>query len=554
MANLGVNKIIAQAQAAAKAATIDANQRQQQQFPQMVQPIQNYYPTPVTPTPVVTQAPAPVVPVPAVPAQSVVQAQAPMQPQQNPFVEWLLNWAQNPGQPVVGTPNPPEPAQAVMIPALPSPQTFAPQQQQQPQQPQQPQSVVQQIPVLQQQPPAMNPAPPPADYTQQATAIQQWLGSGGQNPGLPVGTQPTQQLPIQILDLPKIDNPVPGWSVPELQAQAAAGKASGTPIPEGGYTNSGRDGRQERADNGQQQQPQQPADTSSTTPAGPAGEQFLMRPRGLSGPSGEPEKAIQLTDYEGLADNARARRLSWDEYSKLTEDARRAADLNKLLVRSREDDLTRDKPMPEAREAQYAADVAEVFGPGGTKSTTVAPRLVGLLADLDIDAAGKDLDDYLSLREGISVDEIDKGALQMDLANRVQFKAETAFQEEPNKYWNLNSAVRGLDPKTAKNAPAGFGGRKEPTEGWNDEKLYSNLWEGVQNNDPAWTVEKTKKLLDAADFSQEDWTRLTEAMYLRAQNERLYAPTTSETMSTDGKKRRSPDEIMQFLSDVARAK
>ena len=281
---------------------------------------------------------------------------------------------------------------------------------------------------------------------------------------------------------------------------------------------------------------------------------FLMRPRGLSGPSGEREKAIQLTDYEGLADNARARRLSWEEYSRLTEDARRAADLNKLLVRSREDDLTRKKPMSGAREAQYNADVAEVFGPEGTKSDTVAPRVVGLLADLDINAVGKDLDDYLSLREGISADEIDKGSLQMDLANRVQFKAETAFQENPNKYWNLNSAIRDLDPKKAENAPPGFGGRKEPDEGWNDEKLYRNLWEGVQTNDPAWTVEKTKKLLNAANFNADDWTRLVEAMHLRAQNERLYAPSTSQTMSDDGKKRRSPDEILQFLAEVARAK
>ena len=294
--------------------------------------------------------------------------------------------------------------------------------------------------------------------------------------------------------------------------------------------------------------------TEAPVPPGEDNAMFLMRPRGLSGPTGEREKAIQLTDYEGLADNARARRLSWEEYSRLTEDARRAADLNKLLVRSREDDLTRKKPMSGAREAQYNADVAEVFGPGGTKSDTVAPRVVGLLADLDINAVGKDLDDYLSLREGISADEIDKGSLQMDLANRVQFKAETAFQENPNKYWNLNSAIRDLDPKKAENAPPGFGGRKEPDEGWNDEKLYRNLWEGVQTNDPAWTVEKTKKLLNAANFNADDWTRLVEAMHLRAQNERLYAPSTSQTMSDDGKKRRSPDEILQFLAEVARAK
>ena len=566
MANLGVKKIIAQAQAAAGAAVDDANQRQQQQFPQMVQPIQSYYPTPVTPVPVATPVTPPVM-------QGVAQvAPVQQQPQQSVVMNGLGEW---------------------LLYQLGQERNAAQQAQQ---------ATAQAQAAAQAQVAAQ--AQPPADYSQQAAAIQQWLATGGQNPGLPVGTQPTAQLPIQVLDLPTINNPVPGWSVPELQAQAAAGVPSGSTtgtvgggyvpmgpykLPDGSYTNEppmgpyvpagtpeagtaepaeprrGRDrgglpvgnstaDTDRGRDNGGNPVSTAEPQTEAPVPPGEDNAMFLMRPRGLSGPTGEREKAIQLTDYEGLADNARARRLSWEEYSRLTEDARRAADLNKLLVRSREDDLTRKKPMSGAREAQYNADVAEVFGPEGTKSDTVAPRVVGLLADLDINAVGKDLDDYLSLREGISADEIDKGSLQMDLANRVQFKAETAFQENPNKYWNLNSAIRDLDPKKAENAPPGFGGRKEPDEGWNDEKLYRNLWEGVQTNDPAWTVEKTKKLLNAANFNADDWTRLVEAMHLRAQNERLYAPSTSQTMSDDGKKRRSPDEILQFLAEVARAK
>lgn len=511
MANLGINKIVAQAQAAAGAAVADANQRQQQQFPQMVQPIQSYYPTPVTPAPVAAPVVAPVM-------QGVAQvAPVQQQPQQSVVMNGLGEW---------------------LLYQLGQERNAALQAQQ-----------AQQAAAQAQQAAAQ----PPVDYSQQAAAIQQWLASGGQNPGLPVGTQPTAQLPIQVLDLPAIDNPVPGWSVPELQAQAAAGVPSGSTIGTVKGGNAATKGAEKGAEAGQNAAP----DTSSTTPAGPPGEMFLMRPRGLSGPDGDREKAIQLTDYEGLADNARARRLSWGEYNRLTDEARQAADLNKLLVRSREDDLNPGKkPMSAAREAQYVTDVAEVFGPEGTKSSTVAPRVVGLLADLDINAAGKDLDDFLSLREGISAGDIDRGEIQMDLANRVQEKAKEAFTESPNKYWNLNSAVRGLEPKGAKNAPPGFGKREQPEDDskWNEEKLYDNVWRGVSEGDPAWTVARAKELLgpEALNLDDTDWDRLNEAMYLRAQNEKLYGGATSKTMSTDGKKRRSPDEIMQFLAEVRR--
>ncbi len=528
MANLGVKKIIDQAQeaaaAAAKAAQAPAAQPAPQPvyspyersdinlwqwlanttganppFPQMVQPIQNYYPTPVTPA----QTPAPII----------------LQPARGPGADVRpVDYLQQAGNGyVLMAPTPPEKVQSDFnIWQMLANATGANQ-------------------------------PQPQYNPQEQSDINIWRGLAQAVPDS--WTQgPAQQAPQPASAMgpqPAANGPI--VSAPQQQAGNGYVPMGPYKLPDGSYTNEPPMGPYVPAGTPE-------AGTAEPVPPGEDNAMFLMRPRGLSGPTGEREKAIQLTDYEGLADNARARRLSWEEYSRLTEDARRAADLNKLLVRSREDDLTRKKPMSGAREAQYNADVAEVFGPEGTKSDTVAPRVVGLLADLDINAVGKDLDDYLSLREGISADEIDKGSLQMDLANRVQFKAETAFQENPNKYWNLNSAIRDLDPKKAENAPPGFGGRKEPDEGWNDEKLYRNLWEGVQTNDPAWTVEKTKKLLNAANFNADDWTRLVEAMHLRAQNERLYAPSTSQTMSDDGKKRRSPDEILQFLAEVARAK
>jgi hypothetical protein len=119
-----------------------------------------------------------------------------------------------------------------------------------------------------------------------------------------------------------------------------------------------------------------------------------------------------------LANNAQARRLTWDEYNKLSDDQRRVADLNKLLVRSREDDLDREGSMNEVQKARYYANVASVFGPGGTQSKTVAPRTVDLLASIDYNAVGKDLDDFLSLKEGISVKEQKQGRCGHDRRQR----------------------------------------------------------------------------------------------------------------------------------------
>ena len=284
------------------------------------------------------------------------------------------------------------------------------------------------------------------------------------------------------------------------------------------------------------------------------GAMFLMRPRGLSGPNAQREDAQELTNYEGLANNAQARRLTWDEYNKLSDDQRRIADLNKLLVRSREDDLDREGSMNEVQKARYYANVASVFGPGGTQSKTVAPRTVDLLASIDYNAVGKDLDDFLSLKEGISVKEQKKGDADMTAANAVRTRAEAAFAEKPDQYWNLNSAVR---DNTAENKPGralpGFKGREpEKDENdrviWTKDFLYDRMYEGVRNNEPDWDEKNIQALLKSLEFNDDDMRELGQALYLRAQNEKLYQPRTSAVMSDDGKKKqRSPDEILKFL-------
>lgn len=488
-------------------------------FPQMVQPIQNYYPTPVTPA----QTPAPII------LQGAAQVAQPVQQPvvQNGLGNWLLNQLNR------------EQAEQ----AAPPP------------------------------PPAMGPQPAPAqpaDYTQQATAIAQWLSMGGQNPGLPVGTQPTAQLPIQVLDLPTVNNPMPGWSVPELQAQAAVNAPSGSidnpaitqnPITAPGVVAGAEAGQNAVGAPGAVKGAEEGAKAGkdaqkNDTPVKPdeRGAMFLMRPRGLSGPNAQREDAQELTNYEGLANNAQARRLTWDEYNKLSDDQRRVADLNKLLVRSREDDLDREGSMNEVQKARYYSNVASVFGPGGTQSETVAPRTVDLLASIDYNAVGKDLDDFLSLKEGISAKEQRKGDADMTAANAVRTRAETAFAEKPDQYWNLNSAVR---DNTAENkggrALPGFKGREPERDEnnsviWTKDFLYDRMYEGVRNNEPDWDEKNIEALLTKLEFDDADMRELGQALYLRAQNEKLYQPGESAVMSDDGKKkRRSPDEILKFL-------
>ena len=312
-----------------------------------------------------------------------------------------------------------------------------------------------------------------------------------------------------------------------------------------------------------QEKGKQPKGTETESRAVPAGEDgatFLMRPKGLSGPGGDTEEPRKLTNYEGLADNARAQRLSWDAYNMLSADEKAVADLNKLLVNSREDDLNRKSDLGTLQAARYYANVASVFGPEGTQSETVAPKTVDLLASLDQKALGQDLDDFLSLRKGISADEVKKGILDdSGLAQSVQATASEAFAQPNQQYWNLNSAVRGNTAENTKpsNVPFGFGDQvrsedvPENDENgnyiWTKDRVFSNIWEGLKANDPAFTPKKIDQLLKFVEFDEKDHKELRDALYLRAMNEKLYGPAVTTAQGAGQPAQRSPDEILAVL-------
>lgn len=63
--------------------------------------------------------------------------------------------------------------------------------------------------------------------------------------------------------------------------------------------------------------------------------------------------------------------------------------------------------------AEYDKRVTKVFGQGG-KSGQLAPNTVKLLHTLDFEAVGQDLDQYLSLERGFTMEDLDKFSLDKD--------------------------------------------------------------------------------------------------------------------------------------------
>jgi hypothetical protein len=325
----------------------------------------------------------------------------------------------------------------------------------------------------------------------------------------------------------------------------------------------GTDTKQTQPETKQSEPKGTPAE-SRAVPVGEDAAMFLMRPAGLSGPDGKREAPVKLTNYEGLADNAKARRLTWEEYNALTPEEQDIADLNKLLVRSREADLTRDRKLKPAQMAQYTADVAAIFGPDGG-SKVVAPKTVDLLKSIDFKGVGQDLDDFLSLNKGITVDEVKAGNLvDKGLVDSVQATAETAFAKPDQQYWNLNSAVRGITPEEAKkkNLPGGFGleVRKvnEPetdAQGkirWTQDRVYNEVWNGLKSGREEYNPKKLKEFFKFLEFDEKDFKELRDNIHLRAMNEKLYGTAPAAAQSVDGKQvtERTGEEVLQFLEGL----
>lgn len=123
------------------------------------------------------------------------------------------------------------------------------------------------------------------------------------------------------------------------------------------------------------------------------------------------------------ADEYSAAPLTWEAYQAMSSDQKAAVDFNTLLVEAREKDLAKDWSLSPEEAAEYDKRVTKIFGQGGT-SKQIAPNTVKLLATLNFEAVGQDLDQYLSLERGFSLDELDdfkldKGAVKQLIESNV---------------------------------------------------------------------------------------------------------------------------------------
>ena len=97
--------------------------------------------------------------------------------------------------------------------------------------------------------------------------------------------------------------------------------------------------------------------------------------------------------------------VTWETYDTMSTDQRAATDFNTLLVKSREDDLSKSWMLVGDELTQYEKKVENLFGKGGG-SETLAPNTVDLLSKLDMKFVGQDLDEYLSLERAIDAEEM----------------------------------------------------------------------------------------------------------------------------------------------------
>ena len=104
-------------------------------------------------------------------------------------------------------------------------------------------------------------------------------------------------------------------------------------------------------------------------------------------------------------DDLQSAALTWDAYNELGTQQQAAVDFNTLLVEAREKDLGKSYAMSDADRLAYDDEVTRLFGEG-RGSDTIAKETVGLLAQLDMNLVGQDLDEYLSLERAIDTEEL----------------------------------------------------------------------------------------------------------------------------------------------------
>lgn len=147
----------------------------------------------------------------------------------------------------------------------------------------------------------------------------------------------------------------------------------------------------------------------------------------------------------GLYQNAE---LSPDAYKKLSEQQKDRVDFNSLMVDAREADLAA-KPTPSAEQkAQYDKDVEEMFGEHGG-SVVYAPEVVNLLKQVDFQAVGQDLDEYLSLERLTDLEDLGGATYS---AGAVKELKKGKYEPEQYAEARADSNLRTLDARTAEAA------------------------------------------------------------------------------------------------------
>lgn len=117
-------------------------------------------------------------------------------------------------------------------------------------------------------------------------------------------------------------------------------------------------------------------------------------------------KAGALTTFEPRE----VKPMSWEDYNKLSPRAKAGVDFNTMLNRAVQRDLKLQdkydkKNIPEA----YKVGIREIFGEGRDSDTGIyAPETLAALQTMKLKDPGGDLDDYLSLRVGITNEDVNR--------------------------------------------------------------------------------------------------------------------------------------------------
>lgn len=272
----------------------------------------------------------------------------------------------------------------------------------------------------------------------------------------------------------------------------------------------------------------------------------------------EPHDAVPSQNMPVLkAEDTKAVPLTWEAYEAMSGDQRAAVDFNTLLVEAREKDLEKGIFLKDDEKQAYGERVDRIFGEG-FGSARAAPNTLELLDKLNFEAVGQDLDQFLSLEQGISMEEI--GAFEFseqdqktltELVEAPAATAETAYAEvrapenlgavstaaiqgaqdlireqlsnPANPIWSFDTAL-GLEPAVA--PPVGYG--SGVFDQWARE-TYAQLETGMP-------VENVYASMNDNKFDDKDRNQFFSYMNNRTQLESQYgSPTPSDgTVTPEG--------------------